>query len=54
MNLLAGFIVKYLEQRSCELQLETGWVFQLMLDIGTPALRLLELYDRMFKSRVSQ
>ncbi|XP_052257804.1 nuclear pore complex protein Nup155-like [Dreissena polymorpha] len=46
-----GFIVKYLEQRSCELQLETGWVFQLMLDIGTPALRLLELYDRMFKSR---
>ncbi|XP_060597073.1 nuclear pore complex protein Nup155-like [Ruditapes philippinarum] len=46
-----AFIVKYLEQRSCELQLDVGWVFQLMLDIGIPALRLLELYDRMFKSR---
>ncbi|KAL4235731.1 hypothetical protein ACF0H5_004123 [Mactra antiquata] len=45
------FIIKYLEQRSCELQFDYGWIYQLMLNIGVPALRLLELYDRMFKSR---
>ncbi|WAR23622.1 NU155-like protein, partial [Mya arenaria] len=45
------FITKYLEQRSCENGMDVGWVYQLMLDIGVPALRLLELYDRMFKSR---
>lgn len=50
---VAAFIVKYLEQRSCQLQFEIGWVHQLLLDIGVPALRLLELYDSMFKSRVS-
>lgn len=48
-----AYIVKYLEQRSCQQQFEIGWVHQLMLDIGVPALRLLELYDSMFKSRVS-
>ena len=46
--------MKFLEQRSCPLQFEVGWVHQLMVDIGVPALRLLELYDRMFKSRVSK
>jgi len=45
------FIVKYLEQKSCEIQLDAGWVHALMLEIGVPALRVLELYDRMFKSR---
>ena len=50
---ISAFIVKYLEQKSCEYQLEAGWVHQLMIDIGVPALKILELYDRMFKSRVS-
>ena len=45
--------MKYLEERNCEFQLEAGWVHRLMTDVGIPPLKLLELYDRMFKSRVS-
>ena len=52
-NILSAFIVKYLEEKSCEYQLEAGWVHQLMIDIGIPSLKILELYDRMFKSKAS-
>ena len=41
-----------MEEKNCEFQLESGWVHRLMVDIGIPPLKLLELYDRMFKSRV--
>ncbi|XP_062607131.1 nuclear pore complex protein Nup155-like [Saccostrea cucullata] len=46
-----AFLVKHLEQRSCDLDLNTRWVFLLMLDIGVPPSKLLEIYDRLFKSR---
>lgn len=48
----AAFLVKYLEQRSCDLDLNTKWVFLLLLDIGVSPLKLMEIYDRLFKSRV--
>ena len=44
--------MRYLEEKNCEFQLEAGWIHRLMIDIGIPALKILELYDRMFKSRV--
>lgn len=46
-----AFLVKYLEQRSCDLDLNTKWVFLLLLDIGVSPLKLMEIYDRLFKSR---
>ncbi|KAK3089178.1 hypothetical protein FSP39_001520 [Pinctada imbricata] len=46
-----AFLVKYLEQRSCELGLGCKWVFQLMLDVGVPVMKLQEIYDRMYKSK---
>ncbi|KAJ8305762.1 hypothetical protein KUTeg_016307 [Tegillarca granosa] len=47
----AAFIIKYLEQRSCEINLSTKWVFEMMLETGLSVGKLLEIYDRMFKSR---
>lgn len=52
LDFLAAFLVKYLEQRSCDLDLNTKWVFLLLLDIGVSPLKLMEIYDRLFKSRV--
>ncbi|XP_041357627.1 nuclear pore complex protein Nup155-like [Gigantopelta aegis] len=46
-----AFIVKYLEQKSCELNFDPNWVFRALLDVGTHPEKLLEIYDRMFKSR---
>ncbi|KAK7100912.1 nuclear pore complex protein Nup155-like [Littorina saxatilis] len=46
-----AFILRHLEQRSCEMGLNQRWVFLAMLNIGVPPAKLLELYDRLFKSR---
>ncbi|XP_067677422.1 nuclear pore complex protein Nup155-like isoform X1 [Haliotis asinina] len=46
-----AFIIRHLEQKSCELNFDPNWVFQAMLDIGVAPPKLLEIYDRMFKSR---
>ncbi|XP_060081127.1 nuclear pore complex protein Nup155-like [Ylistrum balloti] len=46
-----AFLVKYIEQRSCELDFTASWVYEMMLEIGVPPPKLLEIYDRMFKSR---
>ncbi|KAL3869881.1 hypothetical protein ACJMK2_042508 [Sinanodonta woodiana] len=46
-----AFLIRYLEQKSCQEKLDTNWVYLLMLDIGVPALKILEIYDRMLKSR---
>ncbi|CAC5400979.1 NUP155 [Mytilus coruscus] len=47
----SAFLIKYLEQRSCELGLNTEWVFKLMLETGLAPPRVFEIYDRLFKSR---
>uniref|UniRef100_A0A2C9M6L4 Nucleoporin Nup133/Nup155-like N-terminal domain-containing protein n=1 Tax=Biomphalaria glabrata TaxID=6526 RepID=A0A2C9M6L4_BIOGL len=46
-----ALIVRYLEIKSCELKFEPKWVFLLMLEVGVPPGKLLELYDRMYKSK---
>ncbi|KAK3595250.1 hypothetical protein CHS0354_010857 [Potamilus streckersoni] len=46
-----AFLIRYLEQKSCQDKLDTKWVYLLMLDIGVPALKIMEIYDRMLKSR---
>ncbi|XP_076462327.1 nuclear pore complex protein Nup155-like isoform X2 [Babylonia areolata] len=46
-----AFIVRHLEQRSCELDLGQRWVFVALMEVGVPPAKLLELYDRLFKSR---
>ena len=52
-GLCAAFILRHLEQRSCELGLDQRWVFLAMINVGVFPTKLLELYDRLFKSRVS-
>ncbi|CAG2238962.1 NUP155 [Mytilus edulis] len=47
----SAFLIKYLEQRSCEMGLNTEWVFELMLETGLAPSRVFEIYDRLFKSR---
>ncbi|PVD22911.1 hypothetical protein C0Q70_16171 [Pomacea canaliculata] len=46
-----AFIVRHLETHSCEIGIDLRWVFLAMLNIGVSPTRLLELYDRLFKSR---
>ncbi|ESO88145.1 hypothetical protein LOTGIDRAFT_234706 [Lottia gigantea] len=46
-----GFILKYLERRSSELNMDPHWIYKVMLQINISPEKLLELYDRMFKSR---
>ncbi|XP_050400754.1 nuclear pore complex protein Nup155 isoform X1 [Patella vulgata] len=46
-----AFILKYLEQKSCELNFDPHWVYRAMLQIHVSPEKLLELYDRMFKSK---
>ncbi|GFN98864.1 nuclear pore complex protein nup155-like [Plakobranchus ocellatus] len=44
-------ILHFLEQRSCEQNLGHSWVYQLLLNVGVSPARLLELYDRLYKSK---
>lgn len=46
-----AFILRQLEQRSCELDLGHRWVFMALMEVGVHPAKLLELYDRLFKSR---
>uniref|UniRef100_A0A0B7BCT5 Nucleoporin Nup133/Nup155-like N-terminal domain-containing protein n=1 Tax=Arion vulgaris TaxID=1028688 RepID=A0A0B7BCT5_9EUPU len=46
-----ALILRYLEQRSCELNFDHRWVFLLLLDVGVSPARLLELYDKLYKSK---
>ncbi|CAL1541339.1 unnamed protein product, partial [Lymnaea stagnalis] len=46
-----AIILRYLEQKSCELNFDTHWVYRLLLDVGVPPGRLLELYDKLYKSK---
>ena len=52
LYIFSAFLIKYLEQRSCELGLNTKWVFSLILETGLPPPRVMEIYDRLFKSKV--
>ncbi|XP_076159281.1 nuclear pore complex protein Nup155 isoform X1 [Alosa pseudoharengus] len=45
------FLVKFLEQRVCELGWDVGFVTYTMLEIGVQLPRLLEVYDQLFKTR---
>ena len=49
----SAFLVKYLEKRSCELNFDQSWVFQMMMEVGVSLSKLHEIYDRLFKSKVS-
>ncbi|KAK3794466.1 hypothetical protein RRG08_003619 [Elysia crispata] len=44
-------ILHFLEQRSCEQNLGNSWVYQLLLKVDFSLARLLELYDRLYKSK---
>ncbi|XP_005105150.1 nuclear pore complex protein Nup155 [Aplysia californica] len=46
-----ALILRYMEQKSCELGLDHRWVFLLLLEVGVAPARLLELYDRLYKSK---
>lgn len=48
------FVVQFLEQQVCTLSWDVGFVIRTMNEIGVPLPRLLEVYDHLFKSRVSQ
>jgi len=53
--LFAAFLVKYLEQCSVRLgfvDVDAGFVFHSMMDVGITLPRLLDIYDHLFKSRV--
>jgi len=52
----AAFLVKYLEQCSVRLgfvDVDADFVFHSMMDVGIRLPRLLDVYDHLFKSRVS-
>ena len=49
----AALIVGQMEVKSCQLNLEQRWVFLLMLSVGVSPAKLLEIYDRLYKSKVS-
>jgi len=52
----AAFLVKYLEQCSVKLgfvDVDASFVFHVMMDVGITLPRLLDVYDHLFKSRVS-
>ncbi|XP_033636336.1 nuclear pore complex protein Nup155-like [Asterias rubens] len=46
-----GFLVLYLEKKSCELNWGTVWVFRCFLSIGTPMSKLHTIYDGHFKAK---
>ena len=55
LQLVAAFIVRYLEQRSCELSLdaiELTFVVTSLTQVGVPLPRLLEIYDRLHAAKV--
>ena len=55
LQLIAAFIVRYLEQRSCELSLdaiELTFVVTSLTQVGVPLPRLLEIYDRLHAAKV--
>lgn len=47
------FLVQFLEQQVCSLNWDVGFVTYTMQEIGVPLPRLLEVYDQLFKARVS-
>lgn len=51
-DVVAEFLVKFLEQEVCRLNWDVGFVTCTMLEIGVQLPRLLEVYDQLFKSRV--
>ena len=53
LTYLTGFLVLYLEKKSCELNWGTVWVFRCFLSIGTPMSKLHTIYDGHFKAKVS-
>jgi len=46
-----ALIVGQMEVKSCQLNLEQRWVFLLMLSVGVSPAKLLEIYDRLYKSK---
>ena len=53
---LSAFLVRYLEQRSCELSLdrvELTFVVTSLTQVGVTLPRLLEIYDRLHAAKVS-
>ncbi|XP_059140242.1 nuclear pore complex protein Nup155-like [Physella acuta] len=44
-------VLRHLEQHSCRLNFDSRWVFSLLLEVGVAPARLLELYDRLYKSK---
>lgn len=54
--MFSAFLLKYLEKRCCELNFDTvdlRFVFRTMQEVGVTLPRLHEMYDRLFKSKVS-
>jgi len=54
--MFAAFLVKYLEQCSVRLgfvDIDACFVFHSMMDVGITLPRLLDVYDHLFKARVS-
>jgi len=56
MTVRLAFLVKYVEQCSVKLgfvDIDASFVFHAMMDVGITMPRLLDVYDQLFKSRVS-
>ncbi|XP_014670242.1 PREDICTED: nuclear pore complex protein Nup155-like [Priapulus caudatus] len=46
-----GYLVKHLEQKSCQLNLDARWVVNTMLAIGVSFPTLLTVYDKLYKAK---
>ncbi|XP_074640475.1 nuclear pore complex protein Nup155-like [Tubulanus polymorphus] len=46
-----AFLIQYLEKRSCQLGFDSKWVFTILIDCGVKITTLLEIYDRLIKSK---
>ena len=49
----SAYLVLYLEVNSCNLGFDNKFVFETLQEIGVKLPKLLEIYDRLFKSKVS-
>lgn len=47
------FIVKLMEQHSCNKGWDVDFVYKVMLDIGVSVRALFVIYDKLFKAKVS-
>ncbi|KAG1694110.1 Nuclear pore complex protein Nup155 [Nymphon striatum] len=46
-----AFLIRYLEKKSCSNKIDNDWVISMMLALGVTLPTLLEIYDKVYKSK---